>query len=548
MAPKVETYDAGSLPITLALCQEAGIAQEINAMVNWRAQKDRICPGSLIELMIGMIIEGHNPLSQMEYYWSSRNRCRLFENPELAAQLTDDDFGRALDSLSEVKKPELISRVFLRIKQISELSLKTIHLDTTSISVEGAYEEEREGEEFSIGYGYSKDMRPDLKQFKIGLGVQSNGIPVYGQLLSGNMTDDEWNRDSIQEMTRIFTAEEYADILYVGDSSTVSSYESIGKLAGIRYVSRLPGTFALVEEVKREAYTQEMQPCGQFGDEHSAQYKLWSRLVTIQGQTLRVIVVHSDALDARKEKTLARNAEKRLRATEALCRKSARQTFACAPDAASAAMRTQQEAQALGYCVEYRVNEAFCYKTRGRPQRDATPESKFQIQYHSLQQDTSNQDWARFEASTFVLITSELDVQRMSDAEILREYKNQISVENGFRFLKQPVYLGRVFLKKQSRVEALGYVYLLVLMLASWITYRVRQGIAQTGEQGLQLDNGKYVKHPSAQTILRELYRVSVILLDGVRYFDADSHPTIERICGFLALDIALFASPLPVF
>ena len=60
------------------------------------------------------------------------------------------------------------------------MEVKLVHVDTTSVSVEGAYEisEEEKGPEpideaspFVITYGYSKDHRPDLKQFKIGLGA-----------------------------------------------------------------------------------------------------------------------------------------------------------------------------------------------------------------------------------------------------------------------------------------------------------------------------------------------------------------------------------------
>ncbi|MBM7868484.1 transposase [Heliobacterium gestii] len=36
-----------------------------------------------------------------------------------------------------------------------------------------------------------------------------------------------------------------------------------------------------------------------------------------------------------------------------------------------------------------------------------------------------------------------------------------------FRFLKNPVMLGLVYLKSKRRIEALGYVFVLALMLAS---------------------------------------------------------------------------------
>lgn len=50
---------------------------------------------------------------------------------------------------------------------------------------------------------------------------------------------------------------------------------------------------------------------------------------------------------------------------------------------------------------------------------------------------------------SFVLITSIIDKNQMSDEEILREYKYQNSVEEAFRFLKSPVYLNQTLLNKK---------------------------------------------------------------------------------------------------
>ncbi|QGP93154.1 hypothetical protein MGLY_25540 [Neomoorella glycerini] len=57
-------------------------------------------------------------------------------------------------------------------------------------------------------------------------------------------------------------------------------------------------------------------------------------------------------------------------------------------------------------------------------------------------------------ASTFVLITNLMDTEKYPDPKVLKEYKEQHAVEKQFRFLKQPVLLGPIFLKNKNRVEA----------------------------------------------------------------------------------------------
>ena len=44
--------------------------------------------------------------------------------------------------------------------------------------------------------------------------------------------------------------------------------------------------------------------------------------------------------------------------------------------------------------------------------------------------------------STFVLITSVMDEKNILDGGYWAEYKGQSSIEQAFKFLKSPVYLG----------------------------------------------------------------------------------------------------------
>ncbi|MDN5332718.1 MAG: hypothetical protein PWP45_1943, partial [Tepidanaerobacteraceae bacterium] len=55
---------------------------------------------------------------------------------------------------------------------------------------------------------------------------------------------------------------------------------------------------------------------------------------------------------------------------------------------------------------------------------------------------------------------------------ILREYKEQTVVENRFRFIKNPLYVGPLFVKKSQRLEALSYVVLIALLIYMVIQIR----------------------------------------------------------------------------
>ncbi len=67
------------------------------------------------------------------------------------------------------------------------------------------------------------------------------------------------------------------------------------------------------------------------------------------------------------------------------------------------------------------------------------------------------------EAECFVLIAN---VERYSAVGILKIYKEQYGIEKNIGFLKDPLIAGDLFLKKAEKIEALGFI--LVLSLIIW--------------------------------------------------------------------------------
>ena len=52
-----------------------------------------------------------------------------------------------------------------------------------------------------------------------------------------------------------------------------------------------------------------------------------------------------------------------------------------------------------------------------------------------------------------------------SAAQLLAQYKEQYGIEKNFGFLKDPVIVNSIFLKKNERIEVLGMVLLISLMI-----------------------------------------------------------------------------------
>jgi transposase len=234
------------------------------------------------------------------------------------------------------------------------------------------------------------------------------------------------------------------------------------------------------------------------------------------------VVVQSSSLEKRKEKTLARRISVQKEELEKEAKALATKDYACEPDACSAMEELVAKAAALGFQVQGATlkEETSSYSHKGRPRKGEQPTVTTSHHASCVIGDIRKEfyDQLKQKESTFVLIANVKDKKKYDDLGILLEYKHQSSIETKFRFLKSPVYLGPVFLEKPERVEALGYVFMLVLLVASYLEYRVRKGLKETGEAVL-LPGNKKTDRPSVQTIMEIFSLVEVLIISGERYF-----------------------------
>lgn len=121
--------------------------------------------------------------------------------------------------------------------------------NNTSRLVNGDYPAEKG---LNITYGYNKERRRDLKQFKIGLVTNALGYPLLGEILDGNLDDKSWNRLLLNSLPEHFTPEKLKALTYVTNYVfvTANNLFLVEKLK-LKFISCLPGTYDLIEELTR---------------------------------------------------------------------------------------------------------------------------------------------------------------------------------------------------------------------------------------------------------------------------------------------------------
>src|SRR5262249_45533940 len=85
--------------------------------------------------------------------------------------------------------------------------------------------------------------------------------------------------------------------------------------------------------------------------------------------------------------------------------------------------------------------------------------------------------------ASFLVATTVLDAAHLADQDLIQTYQDQHSVERGFSFLKDPLFLASsVFSKKPSWIVALSLVMVLCLLVYRLAEHRLRAQLAATGQ------------------------------------------------------------------
>ncbi|WP_213973958.1 IS1634 family transposase [Tepidanaerobacter acetatoxydans] len=254
---------------------------------------------------------------------------------------------------------------------IEKINISHLHADTTSVSVYGEYNIQEEGFIDIV----REDHRNDLKQLKIGLGVNQEGIPVIGEPLSGNKDDKTWNFDFIKSLSSCIGEEvDLKSITYVADSALITE-KNLAELKDMFFIFRFPATFKLKKQLVELAWRKDnWQDIGKLSDsKKAAEYRYQTFIRTIKDNKYYFVVVHSSNLDKRKQKAIDKNIDKLYKNLEKKVKALAKREFACIKGAKAEFSLFEKKHNNPFYPLTYEVIEITRAKKRqgkGRPSKD----------------------------------------------------------------------------------------------------------------------------------------------------------------------------------
>ena len=258
---QLEVRDIDHLGIVAGIVDEIGLVEEIDRLVGTHPQ-EQVSAGQVLKAMIlnglGFVSA---PLYLFQEFFIGKATEHLIGAGVTAEHLNDDRLGRVLDKLYEADLSQTFVNVALRAAQRFDVSTESVHLDATSFHLHGEYaqgDDQEEGEPagIRITQGYSRDHRPDLKQFVVDLMESGDGgIPLFLRVADGNEAD----KAVFAGLMADFKAQFDLGSLFVADSALYSA-EELPTLNHLSWLCRVPQTLGqaktLVEELSEESFTE----------------------------------------------------------------------------------------------------------------------------------------------------------------------------------------------------------------------------------------------------------------------------------------------------
>jgi transposase len=505
----------GALPIINRLLERMRIEEFLRLYLPRADRRCRIAPTIGITLLLKNVLLCREPLYGIGE-WAARYASEAlgFADTQLPS-LNDDRVGRCLDRLFQSDINSLVLALVTHVVREFQVDLDELHNDSTTITFHGVYadaaEEQKRGKQtrMAITWGYNKDHRPDLKQLLYILTVARDGaVPLYFQVASGNVVDDQTHRATWDLLCRLTGRRNF---LYVADCKLASTENMayIHQHQG-RFLTVLPRTRSEDKafrdllgsgQVQWRHIHDKRNDNGEIVDQYSV-----SAPATLSVEGYRLVWYHStrkaeqDARSRHQEVERALNELAELRLKLSSPRTRYRQEAKVA-EAVQEILLARGAERWIVTEIKEKTQETYHQERRGRP-NDQTryvkqTSTRFELEYHI---DTVQLAAETCGDGVFPLISND---DSLSELEMLLAYKSQPSLEKRFSHLKTDFEVSPVYLKEVSRIQALLCVYFLALLTESLLERELRRAMDRDAIESLPLyPEGRKCRRPTARRLI----------------------------------------------
>jgi transposase len=519
---EMEIQNIDHLGIVAGIIDAIGLVEIINELIV-EETGEKVSPGHVVKAMIlnglGFVSK---PLYMFSQYFETIACEHLIGAGVKPEYLNDDKLGRVLDKLFIKGLDTVFFIIALKAAKKFGVSLSSSHLDASSMHVHGQYntnlpevifenqptENTQETEEIAvkspkeitITYGYSRDHRPDLKQFIIELICSGDGdIPIFLKLASGNQADSScFGKIAVEYQKQL-----EVNSLIVADCALYTE-SNLKLMSDLRWLCRVPLS------IKAGQSLISTLPESEFIDSKLPGYKLASRTVNYAGIEQRWLVVQSQQ---RRESDLRKLSQKISKAESKAVqelKKLSQEKFACEADAVKALSKLSKQ-------FKYHQIQSSKVTENKSNKKDSSAGTSYQISA-TVSKNESKINTEILSAGRFIIATNVLESSELSQELMLSEYKAQQSCERGFAFLKDPLFFAdSIFLKSPERIESLGMIMGLCLLVYTLAQRQVR-GALRESKSTIKNQLDKATDRPTLRWIFQRFQCIHLVEFNNEKH------------------------------
>ncbi|MDF5721924.1 MAG: IS1634 family transposase, partial [Rhizonema sp. PD37] len=191
-------------------------------------------------------------------------------------------------------------------------------------------------------------------------------------------------------------------------------------------------------------------------------------------------------------------------------KKLSQDNFACEADAIKALSKLSKQFK-YHQIEERKVTEIKSKK------KDAQGEISYQISA-TVSKNESKVSTEVLSAGRFIIATNVLDKSELSEDLMLSEYKAQQSCERGFAFLKDPLFFAdSIFLKSPSRIESLGMIMGLCLLVYTLAQRQIRTALRES-KSTIKNQLGKATNRPTLRWIFQRFQCIHLVEFNNEKH------------------------------
>lgn len=551
------------VPLILACLKELKVAARLDeALPRPHGDRQGLSYGQLsVVLLTFMLTEQEHRLCAVEQWLQEHQHIfELSTGWQIEDKdATDDRLGALVELIGEQKESR--ERVEIELGQgmiqAYDLPKEVARCDTSSFSVYHSKREE-DAQNSLLRFGYSKDHRPDLRQYRELLGtLDPGGIPLISETLPGNGADDPVYVPAWKRIAQVIG---HKDFVFVADvkASSHQTRAQIDQAGGIYCVplprhSQVNGQLkhwvlqpvAAIEDLYLPGQQLSETPVGSGFEMELGQR--WDDPKTQQSHNWmeRHLVIYSNAQGQKQKASFQRRLDNAQTQLEKLAAKPAKD-------------HCQLKTRAEAILKDYRVGEFFTttietetlkrYKGRGRPQPDDTSRQivetlfqlKFELNCPAIEEAKQLLGWR--------IYATNASVGRLPRPQAMAYYRGQWQLERGYhRFKAGAIPALPIFLRNEQRIEGLMFLLTLALRVLTLVEFRVRRQLQlqQQFLDGLYRGNLKRKTHrPSTELLLQAFHGINLYRLPDGSWQFTPLNPLQRKILALLGLPDTLYQIP----